>query len=884
VDQGLVSSEFQLNDEIISFLSKRVLDITHGTIDDERRQELHEHVGNYQEVLYEQRLVPSAATLAYHFKRSTNLEKAGNYEKAQAASSNKIFDSAEAVYYTAERSAEAAPEASPLDQESLPLISTILRSLLVVVRNIKLYPPGSKTIATANLQMKEVIDKFLAKHEVLSFFGIKQALIVNGQKIDVSEFKYFAESFLKFISRLELKGITFKRGLTEKELQVLLEAFGRVKADMIDQQFWQRFAGEQRLVHIDLSQVRYTVIADREGEVEPDQEVAEESIVSAAEISAQLEDAEQGLDAADLKDLPEILRSLLNAARSIKLYPLKSKAINASIGQLLQSLQRLLERKPALTLARVSTALLVNGERIDISEFETLAQSFLKFLNSLALTSLTFLSNISAEELQGFIGSLAELPAQDLDGAYWKRLAEEQGFSSILFDQRLYEARVAATRLTPTETRTVKRTAKVVTEAQPTEVDLVETLDALEEKMPVRLSDLLLEGEDDRIKKIVNGLLQQFLQGPLPTRQKVVNRFNDMLQGLNVGLQNQLVKLITGPLLFVFAKENDPIILRELANLLHRLTTILLQFGEYPTASQIFLHLHRRLREFLETKGEQASLLQKILLKPLQPKAQQLILADFRSKELSRRQDAAQLLGNLREVALPLLVSIIKNEEDFRVRQLAAALLAEHGVRAAKMVKRELALQASPAQRIRMLEVIDAITNDLKTELAYALADDNVQVHQAALQLAERLDQDQVGKLLLEQTGNEKVHVAVEAIKLLGKLGPPTAHEKLVSIMQAAKNEEVVVACCQSLGLLANAASIEPLAKLLASKGFLRRQQHSADVRATAALALSQINHPRVAEVLANYTNDNDPRVRQIANSFQLAPTTPPERNLAVAK
>ena len=162
--------------------------------------------------------------------------------------------------------------------------------------------------------------------------------------------------------------------------------------------------------------------------------------------------------------------------------------------------------------------------------------------------------------------------------------------------------------------------------------------------MPVRLSDLLLEGDDDRIKKIVNGLLQQFLQGPLQTRQKMVNRFNDMLEGLNVGLQDQLAKLITGPLLIVFAKENDPIILRELANLLHRLTTILLQFSEYPTASQIFLHLHRRQRELVEAKGEQANLLQGILLKPLEPKAQQLVLADFSSKELSRRQDAAKLL------------------------------------------------------------------------------------------------------------------------------------------------------------------------------------------------------------------------------------------------
>jgi len=49
-------------------------------------------------------------------------------------------------------------------------------------------------------------------------------------------------------------------------------------------------------------------------------------------------------------------------------------------------------------------------------------------------------------------------------------------------------------------------------------------------------------------------------------------------------------------------------------------------------------------------------------------------------------------------------------------------------------------------------------------------------------------------------------------------------------------------------------------------------------------LALAQINHPRVAEVLANYANDKDLQVRQIANSFQLDPTTPPERNLVVAK
>ena len=886
VAQGLISSEFQLNDEIISFLGKRVLDITYGAIEDDRKQELHEHVGNYQEVLYEQRLIPSAATLAYHFKRSTNQEKAGNYEQIQATSNNQIFNATEAIHYTAERSAEAAPEVTPLAKDSIPLIPTILRSLLTVVRKIKLYPPGSKTIVTANRQMKEMIDKFLTSNELLSFFAIKNALIVNGQKIDVSEFKYFADSFLKFLSLVELKGLAFKKGLTEEELQVLLEAFGRAKPDIIDQDFWHRFAGEQRLVNIELTQVRYTVVSDAPDQTLGDQVVDGEGAVTAADISAQLEEAEQGLDAADLKDVPEVIRSILNAARSIKLYPLKSKAISTAIGLLLQALQNILQRKPALTLASVGDSLLVNGEKVDISEFETLAQSFLKFLGSLALTSLTFLASVSSDELETFIGSLTELPAVGLDGKFWARLAKDHGLSSILFDQRLYEARVSASRLTARQSRAVKvkKVEKVVTPVQMVESEAAETLDKLEEKMPVRMSDLLLKGDEDQIKQLLKRILQEFLQGDLPTRQKVVKRCHGILEGLNLGLQNQLAKLMTGPLLIVFAQEKDPIILRELANLLHRLATTLIQFGEYPSASRIILNLHRRHGQLLEAKTEPANLLDKILLRPLEPKAQQLILEDFRSADATRRQSAAQLLSSMSQASLPLLVNIIKKEKDFRVRQLAASLLAEHGLLAAKLLKRELSLQTTADERMRILEVIDSVTRDLRTELAFALADENSQVREVALQLAERLNDDQVGKLLLDQTENEELHVALAAVKSLGKLNPPTANNKLITLLQSSKKQELLVACCQSLGLIADPASIDPLAKLLGTKGLFRRKQHSAEVRATAALALAQIKHPRVAGVLANYTNDNDPRVRQVANSLKPPPPKPPARNLAVAK
>ncbi|MBU2498758.1 MAG: hypothetical protein KKE57_07660, partial [Proteobacteria bacterium] len=86
-----------------------------------------------------------------------------------------------------------------------------------------------------------------------------------------------------------------------------------------------------------------------------------------------------------------------------------------------------------------------------------------------------------------------------------------------------------------------------------------------------------------------------------------------------------------------------------------------------------------------------------------------------------------------------------------------------------------------------------------------------------------------------------------------------------------AKNRESIVACCQSLGQIGDPASIEPLAKILMpgmpEKLFFWRKRYGVDVRASAALAVAQIDHPRVSEILAGCAEDKDPRIREIARS-----------------
>ena len=873
VSQGLINSEFQLNDETVQFLSRRVLDIAYGAIQKDARQALHERVGAYQESLYEKDLLPSAATLAYHFKRSANQEKARVYEDLQASQNNAVFNAAEAVYYSGEGPAELKPTELPLDAQSIALLPNVFRTFLLAVRNSTLYPAGSKSIAVANEKAKEAIDRILERNETVTVFQVERALLVNGKRVEIVEFKAFAASFLQLLYRLELKGLTLKRGLSIEELASLLEAFGRTKTESIEQGFWQRFMEEQKLTHVEMSQVHYAIRG--EGEI-PGLDGTGEFPAGAA---AQEEAEEPSKDTLSL--VPEFTNSLLNAAKSIKFYPLHSKATESAIQQALKRLRCILKKEAQLTMARVEDSLFVNDQKVTFSDVDIVGQSFFQFLDSLGLKSMTFLRSVTPEEMRVFIGAVGDLPSGVPDKEYWSRLAKEQGLKGILFDYRFYESRIAANAGDSRAFRAVSGPRRVVGKhiqgGQPSfEVD-EESFDRLLERMPREISDLLLEGGEREITSMIKRLFHGYLKSNPQVRQKVIARCQRLFEGLMTGLQNQLAKIIAKPLLLILSRERDPAVLRELANLLHRLSTLLVQFAEYPVATQILLHLQRRYRKLVEAKSEQAPVFEEILLKPLDPKAQELLLQDFHSKETLRQQNAVQVLGSLGKASFPLLIEVVKGDADLRIRQLAASLLSGQGYEAAKMLKREFMLESTAEERLQILDVIDSVTRDLKAELIHALDDDHAEVRAKAFRLAQRLNTDEVEKILLERADSLKGDVAAEAIRCLGSVRPKAALDKIVSLMKTAKDKQRLVACCQTLGQIGDPKGIDFLDHVLFSKGFLsRRKKNPSSIRVAAAVALSFIDDPRAAKILGECARDRDPHVRQMAGSL-IHPSRPAE-------
>ncbi len=900
VTQGLISTDYQMNDETINFLGKRVLEITYGSIAEDRKKELHQRIGDYQETLYEQRLLPSAATLAYHFQLSANQEKARVYLDSQQTLDHSIFNAQEAINYTGDKVEDTVPEDAPLDPASLSQIPEIIRALLTSVRNIKLYPPGSKAIVSSTQQLKEAINKILADNERLTITVVEKGLVVNGESLEIAEFKSIAEAFIKFFTGMELRGVAFSQGFGEHELTAMLEGLGRTGKKMIGQRFWKRFAAEQRLLHIELRQVRYTSTTAEEHEAVADLEIAQQSRLAPAPDTAQLLGVDQRLDEQDLSEIPQVLRCLLTAISNIKLYPPESTAITYSIQHLYQALKGFFSRRPVLTLARVGKSLLVNGQKIDTADFKTMADGFLRLLESVNLRSLSLLKEISVRELVAFISATSQSPADGFDSAFWRRFAREQQLFGILFDQRLYDimqervgvgfttGQLEPMEDTPAESEmepeeVIPQTAaeigshisvesqglEIAPEPVTLEPDVTHFTDDSLESMAEQLNDLLLKGDEKLSQQIINQLFQDFAEQAPLMRTRVINVCENLLDDPVLGSQPRLVELLTDPLLLVLPQEKDPEVLREMADLLSRTATNLIQFAEYRLASRILTHLNKRRKKLRVSPDDQTQTSEIISFRELEPRTQMVLLDDLRSQDPARLQKVTQLLSSLGPLTIPLLIEVVKREDNLRVRQIASYLLKELGPETSKLLKRELVLEGFPQERVRILEVIDGVTHDLKTELAYALGDDSRKVRRAAFHLTERLNDPRLTSLLLDYANHEDPKMAVVAIKSLGKLKPAGAVDVLVSLLESSKEIERLIACCRALGQIADPTAIEPLAKMLAPGGLLSlRKKQSSAVRAAAGFALAQISDPRVVEALAPYVDDRDPRIRQVARAL----------------
>ncbi len=402
-----------------------------------------------------------------------------------------------------------------------------------------------------------------------------------------------------------------------------------------------------------------------------------------------------------------------------------------------------------------------------------------------------------------------------------------------------------------------------------------ERFDVFLRELPGQITDFLMDNRERPLRQLIQRLFFKFQDRTFLNRERTIEGCGQVLNDLTLAHQYRLAKLLADPLLLSFAKERDPKILRDMASLLHRMGTHLIQFADYPLASRLFLRLHQRYQQLTQGKDANAPRFAKILDRRLDPAIQKQVWDDIKSGEPAREQNAALLLGSLGRVATALFVDLIKKAETLRLREMGANLLRQTGAEAADLVKKELILSSSIEEKIRILDVLDTITRDLKVEINLILRIDNPELRAAAFRLIERLNNSQSVEILVDYIQNHETEAALQAIESFGRLKPALAAPPLIALLQATKEKDWIIACCRALGQLGDPSAIDPLARVLSRKTRLfPRNKRIQQIRAAAAFALAQIHHLRATQVLASFAKDRDPLIREISRS-RLAQAAP---------
>jgi diguanylate cyclase (GGDEF)-like protein len=848
---GLVNLDFEDNDAVVRFLGKQVQDINYSNIEPEQRKALHEELGLYQEGLYQQRVLTAPSVLAYHFDRSANTEKSFHYSRLQLAFNQTLFDPEEAAGYAREVFEEPLETETPLQSESIPYIPKVLRAIMTAIRTIQLYPSESSRSAEAMDEVRQLLNAVLAHNEHLNLSQAQHTLLANGRRLDTSRFSLLSSSFVEMLSRSELQAIVFRRGVTDDEVNSLLMTLAKLKQEVIDQQFWRDMSLAHALENIELRQVRYSRLRRVQGPPAALSKLSEEERLSPGELS----------------QIPRILRAFQSAVQNAKLYPLDSRPVGWALGQLQESLERVLTAHPSLSLTAVDGVLFANGVKLDTSGFDALASNFQETLNSVALRSISFVGQVPPTELFSLLTAMKHSPPTGFDATFWDALTTREGLTHLAFNQRDYKLGVLQSFLGSVgvtlddESPIGDDTATMVRRIQG------EPRDALRAGLPILGKELIVKGKGSLLQQLLERLFESFSQQDAQTREATVRACSDLLDGLVLGHQHQFTAAATDTVLGAMPEESDPRVLHEFGTLLHRMAACAIQFADYAVASRIFLGIAERQRQ-LQASDKEESKLARLLSRRPDSGTQQLLKDDLKSGQTERQARAAEVIGSLGEPAVHILIDVIKQERDFRIRQLAAELLAGLGPSAGEQIRRSLITEVTVEQRFRILEVIDIVTRDLRNELAYALGDVSPKIRRAAFRLFERLRDDSLISLVAPLARDEDQAIAKGAIRSLANLHSPKAVLALISVLEETNDPKTVTACCQALGELAHPGAIDALAAVLSQrKPPLFRRKWSEQVRMTALLALKQIAHPRVEALIARYTDDADPRVRLAART-----------------
>ncbi|NOZ21320.1 MAG: diguanylate cyclase [Planctomycetes bacterium] len=617
-------------------------------------------------------------------------------------------------------------------------------------------------------------------------------------------------------------------------------------------------------------------------------------------LATKIREGTQPLSGPSLKRLGQIFGHFHEALEARRLNsPGAAPVVNAT-RTIWQGLTPILAEVGTVTVAQKEQDLLVNTAPMDITQWGEKAADFWDNLLRHNGEGLTIVREVDEREIDVFLAALSE-GSEVYVGLLWAAWLGENDVSHLYVDQRVRSGRIikeskpamgppvrkereeavdeeeAEEKEKPEQQKVIQReTRRTAEAAAPTQ----------EEGEPNVVRDIFYGGGEDLLPKEQTAQFSKTLKTALLKNDEAVltalaGRLAERLVSPSLEVELQATDLVAdamrqaiaiGSATFVADIENaifdalnevrDPRVFGILVELGCEGALNAIKRADYTNAKKLIWAFQRfRKPGFSGSPGSRQAELG--LEKLARSDAFGLLLADISSGDSNRQNAATALLIGFGTVAIPALVALIRDTDDFRTRKIAADILRESGAEAPRQLLAQLT-PSSPAEHyVRILSVLDTVSGDVRTDVDAMLHHPDEQIRRGAVKVFARLPRQQARESLVELAYSDDPALVSSAISALGDMAWPAVAAELAHLLPSLKSDVHQHECCVALGKTRNPEAVPILAKVLRSRGFLGRfGGEKPEVRAAAAWALGQIGTEEAIRALQRSANDRDPTVR----------------------
>lgn len=227
---------------------------------DDEKEKFHRQIAMIEEQLNSGSLDSVLSEIAFHYEKGGRPDEAARHLKGLLSGyGDFISPSAVGVYIGSLPKGEKWAEDKFLSPPETELAVRVTKLICTALHNIGNYPPESEIVQGTLYTLYLELEELLGKTEAVSYSESEGSILINGKKVDWSAFKHAGESTMaELLGKASLKAISFRRGLTQEELQRFLEVMlTDNQALLASAGSWKTLLEENRIVHATVDEKIY---------------------------------------------------------------------------------------------------------------------------------------------------------------------------------------------------------------------------------------------------------------------------------------------------------------------------------------------------------------------------------------------------------------------------------------------------------------------------------------------------------------------------------------------------------------------------------------------------------------------------------------------------